>query len=284
MAKTASIGVRVDESLKNEAQRAFDEMGVPMSLAIELFLKHVAEKRRLPFDIGPAGAPDPEREERERQFWRRFITWLFEAQPRFDSDAVAERAARELGFSDQSLGTAARRYIESAGESGGGPRAKMAEDQRAAYFEVMAMQRLLADAKELIYWALGMEPLFVPALSASCAGEADQWRWQQLWAGRAESPWARHLAEVGILVADPIWSRPAEGDPAPLPDAKLMGLCREWIDDAPCEGAKWQRLERLAWETDDPDEMQEALEKAGLLDEFEAYVFEQGEEQASRRA
>ena len=107
---------------------------------------------------------------------------------------------------------------------------------------------------------------------------------EQLWAGRAESPWARHLAEVGILVADPIWSRPAEGEPAPFPDAKLMDLCREWIEGFPCDGAKWERLEKLAWETDDPDEMHEALEKAGLLDDFECYVFEQHEEQASRRA
>ena len=284
MSKTASIGVRVDEDLKNEAQAAFDEMGIPMSLAVELFLKHVAGKRRLPFDIGSeaAPAPDPERTEREREFWRSFVEWRFEAIPHFDSDAVAERAAREPGFSCQLPGSAALAYIEGQGEGEGGSRLEASDDQRAAYRDVMAMQRLLFDAKELIYWALGMEPLFVPSLSASCMGEADQWRWQKLWARRAESLWARHLTEVGILAADPVWSRGADGGPAPLPDEKLMDLFREWLDDAPCEGAKWERLERLARETDDPDEVQGALEKAGLIDDFECYLFEESGALAGR--
>ena len=271
MGKTANIGVRVDEELKNESQKVLDELGIPMSLAIELFLKQVVAKRQIPFPVGVGAAPDAEREESEREFWRSFITWYFDVWPRFDSEAVAKRAADELGFTGEVLGTAARRYVDSEDESF----AKMTEEQRAAYHEISAMQCLLADAKELIYWALGMERLFVPALSGRCADEADQWRWQRLWSKQAESFWVGHLAEVGILSAD---SLEGVAGRAALPDEKLMELCRDWLDDLSCDDPTYDRLRDLAWEVSDPDKMQDALEEAGLLDEFEVYVMEQGQE------
>ena len=55
MPKTATIAVRIDEGLKERAQDALDKMGLPMSLAVEMFLRQVAEKGKLPFAIGPEG-------------------------------------------------------------------------------------------------------------------------------------------------------------------------------------------------------------------------------------
>ena len=275
MAKGAAVSVRIDEELKNEAQKVLDEMGLPMSLAVELFLRQIVEKRRLPFAIGVSDESDPEREERERQFWQSFITWYFDAWPRFDSHDMREKAMCELGFVEKAPGLVAQDYI-----LGDSPDfSKMDEMQRAAYIEVSTLRMLVSDAKELIYWALGMDKLFVPGLSAKYANEVDKWRYQRLWSRKAESLWGRDLARAGLLVAD---VAPAGGSAAgrtALADEKLLDMCREWLMGCPCDEDILDRLIELADKVDDPDVMREALEAADLLDDFETYLFEcsQGE-------
>lgn len=276
MAKAATIGVRVDEELKDEAQRVFDGMGIPMSLAIEMFLKQVVEKRRLPFEIGLNDTLAPECEEHERQFWQSFMIWHFNVWPRFDSVEITKKAINELDYAEVWPGQIAEDYIR------GGLRdiSKMDTMQREAYFEISTLRSLLSDAKELIYWALGTEKLFVPSLSAKYAGEVDKWRYQRLWAQKAQSMWGTDLAKTGMLTADfigdvdasDVSDSPDKG--AALPDEKLMGLCREWLADYLGGGDEFDMLEKLVWETDDPDDMWEALENAGLLEDFECYVME----------
>ena len=50
-ASTARIYVNVDERLKQNTQRVFNEMGMDMTTAITLFLKTVEREERIPFDI-----------------------------------------------------------------------------------------------------------------------------------------------------------------------------------------------------------------------------------------
>ena len=275
MAKGAAVSVRIDEELKNEAQKVFDEMGLPMSLAVELFLRHVVERRKLPFAVGFSDDVDPEREERERQFWQSFITWYFDAWPRFDSHDMREKAMRELGFVEKAPGLLAQDYI-----LGDSPDfSKMDDMQRAAYIEVSSLRMLVSDAKELIYWALGMDKLFVPSLSAKYANEVDKWRYQRLWSRKAESLWGRDLARAGILLADVATAGGSVAGRSALAVEKLLDMCREWLIDCPCDEDVYDRLLELAEEADDPDVMREALEAADLLDDFEMYLSEcsQGE-------
>lgn len=51
MATTAQISFRIDEELKQSAERALDDMGLTMSSAITVFLKKVSRERRIPFEI-----------------------------------------------------------------------------------------------------------------------------------------------------------------------------------------------------------------------------------------
>ena len=274
MAKTAMIGVRVDEALKDEAQKVLGEMGLPMSLAIEVFLRQVVEKRRLPFAVGLSDAPDPEREEQERQFWQKFIAWSFDVWPRFDSIEIEYKAMGELGFAPLGPGDMAETYIQ------GGSRdlSMMNDDQRYAYSDVLTLRSLLSDAKELIYWALGMEKLFVPGLAAKYADEADQWRWQRAWAENVKSMWVADLAKTGMLVAGSVGTAGSPSAETALPDEKLMDLYREWLAGRLGDETDIEPLERLAQWSDDPDEIREALEDAGLLDDFECYVMEKSGE------
>ncbi|MCO7126515.1 type II toxin-antitoxin system RelB/DinJ family antitoxin [Sporolactobacillus shoreicorticis] len=51
MAQTKNVQVRLDEKLKDEANKVFDEMGLSMTSAITLFIKQVVTQRRIPFEI-----------------------------------------------------------------------------------------------------------------------------------------------------------------------------------------------------------------------------------------
>lgn len=175
MTKTATISLRVDDELKRDAQDVLDELGIPMSLAIELFLKQVAEKERLPFKLGDEGPSDEELREAadcERDFWKTFMTWYFKVWPMFDSPDAAKRAEAKYGFTCRNAGTLAESYVAD----GAGGIAGMSDAQSAAYFDISSMRSLLSEAKELVYCALGMERAFVPRLAATYQGQLDKWR------------------------------------------------------------------------------------------------------------
>ena len=47
----AQISLRVDDNVKRGAEQTFDEIGLSMSTAINIFLKKVARERRIPFEL-----------------------------------------------------------------------------------------------------------------------------------------------------------------------------------------------------------------------------------------
>ncbi len=58
MARTSNIFVRVEPSTKEQAEAVLNQLGIPMSNAIGLFLKQVILQRGIPFDVKlPADKP-----------------------------------------------------------------------------------------------------------------------------------------------------------------------------------------------------------------------------------
>lgn len=51
MKKGSNIIVRVDSQLKQQAEILFQEMGMNMSMAINIFLKQAVKDQRIPFTI-----------------------------------------------------------------------------------------------------------------------------------------------------------------------------------------------------------------------------------------
>ncbi|HAP32171.1 MAG TPA: type II toxin-antitoxin system antitoxin, RelB/DinJ family [Firmicutes bacterium] len=47
----AQISLRVDDDVKKGAEQTFDDIGLSMSTAINIFLKKVARERRIPFEL-----------------------------------------------------------------------------------------------------------------------------------------------------------------------------------------------------------------------------------------
>lgn len=47
----AQISLRVDDDVKRGAEQTFNDIGLSMSTAINIFLKKVARERRIPFEL-----------------------------------------------------------------------------------------------------------------------------------------------------------------------------------------------------------------------------------------
>ena len=91
MARTSNVFARVEPELKEQAEIILDQLGIPMSNAIGMFLKQVVMRRGLPFDVKlPPAAP---------------LMYHSLSKKQFDSHI-------ETGFSDYHEGN-----IESAADS-----------------------------------------------------------------------------------------------------------------------------------------------------------------------
>jgi len=58
MQRTSSVFARVEPEIKEQAELVLNQLGIPMSSAISLFLRQVIIQRGIPFDIKlPANKP-----------------------------------------------------------------------------------------------------------------------------------------------------------------------------------------------------------------------------------
>lgn len=51
MARTANVFVRVEPEVKEQAEQVLDYLGIPMSNAVNMFLRQVVLQKGLPFDV-----------------------------------------------------------------------------------------------------------------------------------------------------------------------------------------------------------------------------------------
>lgn len=51
MAKTTNIYIRLEPGLKEQAELILGQLGIPMSNAVNIFLKQVVMQRGIPFDV-----------------------------------------------------------------------------------------------------------------------------------------------------------------------------------------------------------------------------------------
>ena len=54
MAKTSNIFARVEPEIKEQAELVLTELGIPMSNAINIFLRQIIIQKGIPFEIGRA--------------------------------------------------------------------------------------------------------------------------------------------------------------------------------------------------------------------------------------
>lgn len=51
MARTSTVYVRVEPELKEQAEQVLDQLGIPMSNAVGMFLRQVVLQNGIPFDL-----------------------------------------------------------------------------------------------------------------------------------------------------------------------------------------------------------------------------------------
>lgn len=51
MARTSNIFARIEPEIKEQAEQVLEQLGIPMSNAIGLFLRQVVLQRGMPFDV-----------------------------------------------------------------------------------------------------------------------------------------------------------------------------------------------------------------------------------------
>lgn len=51
MARTSNVFARIEPEIKEQAEQVLEQLGIPMSNAIGLFLRQVVMQRGIPFDI-----------------------------------------------------------------------------------------------------------------------------------------------------------------------------------------------------------------------------------------
>jgi DNA-damage-inducible protein J len=57
MEKTATLNLRVSPEVKNSAEQVLDQLGIPMSTAITMYLKQIALTGGIPFALRIPSAP-----------------------------------------------------------------------------------------------------------------------------------------------------------------------------------------------------------------------------------
>ena len=82
---TTSVTIRMDESLKKQAEVLFDDMGLNMTTAFTVFTKAVVRQGRIPFEI----AADP--------FWcKANQAWITESVEQLKNGQVIVKTMDEL--------------------------------------------------------------------------------------------------------------------------------------------------------------------------------------------
>lgn len=57
MAGTATMSIRLDKEVKDEAERFFGELGLTMSSAINIFIRQSLRQGKIPFELSLAADP-----------------------------------------------------------------------------------------------------------------------------------------------------------------------------------------------------------------------------------
>ena len=55
---TCNVTIRIDESLRDEAENLFGDFGLTLSAAVTMFLKQAVREQRIPFDIWRTAEPE----------------------------------------------------------------------------------------------------------------------------------------------------------------------------------------------------------------------------------
>ena len=232
------------------------------------FCARSLKRESCPSRWGTRKAPTPNRRS-VRDFWRAFTVWYFDAWPHFESKAAEEKAFAEYGYEYVAPGSAIVKLIDSKE-----PPSESA--RRNASSDLYRLQSIALEAKELIYWALDMDKTFVPALSATYADQADDWRLSHV---RAKARGRGALVASGVIGTGCFDVDDGAEVPASVEafdEEALMDVFNEWLMECPADEDLERVLQVALEKAVDFEDARELLVAAGLMDNFESYLEDTG--------
>jgi DNA-damage-inducible protein J len=93
----AQISIRIDDTLKQEAEKLFEELGMNMSTAVNVFIRQTIQQRRIPFAI--AVDPEPEHNENDKDdpfYSEENMRWIRESIQHAKEGKIIVKAMEEL--------------------------------------------------------------------------------------------------------------------------------------------------------------------------------------------
>jgi addiction module RelB/DinJ family antitoxin len=100
MARTSNVFARVEPEIKKQAEEVLDQLGIPMSNAVGMFLRQVVLQRGIPFEMKlPANAPIAFGLLTKKQFDTEINKGMddIKAGRVYSSDTVEEEMKRDFG-------------------------------------------------------------------------------------------------------------------------------------------------------------------------------------------
>ena len=100
MARTANVFTRVEPSIKEQAEEILDQLGIPMSNAVGMFLRQVVLQRGIPFEMKlPANAPTAFGSLTKEQFDAEINKGMtdIKAGRVYSADSIEEEMKRDFG-------------------------------------------------------------------------------------------------------------------------------------------------------------------------------------------
>ena len=100
MARTANVFTRVESEVKEQAEAILNQLGIPMSSAVGMFLRQVVIQRGIPFDVRlPAAAPLSYETLTKEQFDRELEAGMSDIEEGrvFTAEEVQDEMRREFG-------------------------------------------------------------------------------------------------------------------------------------------------------------------------------------------
>ncbi|MBE5040772.1 type II toxin-antitoxin system RelB/DinJ family antitoxin [Ructibacterium gallinarum] len=82
----AQISLRVDDTVKLNAEKTLDEIGLSMSSAINIFLKTVAREKRIPFEL----SADPFYSENNMRYLESMMRDIKDGKAKFSEHELIE--------------------------------------------------------------------------------------------------------------------------------------------------------------------------------------------------
>ena len=101
MARTSNVFARVEPEIKQEAEEILDQLGIPMSNAVGMFLRQVVMQRGIPFEMKlpkekPLAYGSLTKEEFDKEIEKGIAD--IEAEKTFTADEVERMFQRKYGI------------------------------------------------------------------------------------------------------------------------------------------------------------------------------------------